>query len=989
MSARRLITVLLLYVSASMPLISVSGSSGQMDMESAISLYRQEGAEKALPEFERLYSEFSDRDDRKNAARARRYIGESHWQLGNYDQSRVYLEAALADMRKLGWMLGEGKTLNVLGLLEWDLGNYDQAISDFEQASQIAAQLGNNRLAGSTLNNMSLVYDEMGDYRTSLAGYQRALKMYEGADFPRGESDTLGNIGGVNLLLGRYEEALGNYQHALTISEMLESKPAMSLDHGNLALCYLGLGRTDTALMHFETALSLAREAGMRKEEALWLRGKANALIRKGQYGLGLENHRVALQIYRQIEARGLLLDALHDMGRLHLTLGDPLSAEAYFEEAIELASDIGLEQAITVNLLSLGDLQLRRERLKEAIAMFRQALDRSSKAGELNYQAESLLRLSVAHRKQQRYQQADAEARQALELAIRTEAKPVAAEAWFAIAEVARADGDLGAAVEAYSKAQAVSAGDTDPELLWQIHYGRAQALIQQGKRLAAVSELEAAVKVIEAVRARIREDRFKAGYVQDKYKVYVELVRLQLELGKIPDAFSTAERLRARSFLEQLESAGPVELSDEDQRQEYALRERVRQLHSALQVEQKIPPRERRQMAIDTFSSELLTAQNDYQAFLDDMQGRYVMSHAVRVPDIGEVQSRLRPREALLEYVIGDGQVMIFVLKQSRLEALSVDLRQIDLVAKVSLVRELIQQPASGHWWAPAASLSGSLLDPVFANGILEETDHLYLVPHGILNYLPFALLPLNASDDQSVVMERFTLSYLPAAATLVQQGGEAVASQSLLAMAPARSRLEHALLEARSITEMYRHPAKLLSGNAATESAFKDQAGAYGLLHLSTHGYFNSANPLLSGLELEPDDENDGLLEVHEILRLSLDARLVTLSACETGLGGGYFNQIPAGDEFVGLTRAFLLAGSRSVLATLWPVDDRSTVDLMEGFYQRLEPSKGRHMQALALADVQRELRKSEKYRHPFYWAAFILVSQQDQVVHVAQN
>ena len=97
----------------------------------------------------------------------------------------------------------------------------------------------------------------------------------------------------------------------------------------------------------------------------------------------------------------------------------------------------------------------------------------------------------------------------------------------------------------------------------------------------------------------------------------------------------------------------------------------------------------------------------------------------------------------------------------------------------------------------------------------------------------------------------------------------------------------------------------------------------------------------NPLLSGIDLEPDPSEDGRLEVHEIMELRLKARLVTLSACETALGTSYFTELPAGDDFVGLTRAFLFAGSRSVLASLWKVEDRSTLELMEAFY----PERGR--------------------------------------------
>ena len=99
--------------------------------------------------------------------------------------------------------------------------------------------------------------------------------------------------------------------------------------------------------------------------------------------------------------------------------------------------------------------------------------------------------------------------------------------------------------------------------------------------------------------------------------------------------------------------------------------------------------------------------------------------------------------------------------------------------------------------------------------------------------------------------------------------------------------------------------------------------------------------------------------------------------TLSACDTAMASGHFAEIPTGDDFVGLTRAFLYAGSRSVLATLWEVDDRSTPALMRGFYSRVEKSD----KAAALIAAQRELRGNAQYQHPYYWAAFILVGKME--------
>jgi CHAT domain-containing protein len=96
----------------------------------------------------------------------------------------------------------------------------------------------------------------------------------------------------------------------------------------------------------------------------------------------------------------------------------------------------------------------------------------------------------------------------------------------------------------------------------------------------------------------------------------------------------------------------------------------------------------------------------------------------------------------------------------------------------------------------------------------------------------------------------------------------------------------------------------------------------------------------------------------------------------------MGSGFFSEIPAGDDFVGLTRAFLQAGSNSVLATLWEVDDRSTVGLMKGFYTHLEESGVNDDKAVALAEAQRSLRSSKKYQHPYYWAPFVLVETKNK-------
>ena len=155
------------------------------------------------------------------------------------------------------------------------------------------------------------------------------------------------------------------------------------------------------------------------------------------------------------------------------------------------------------------------------------------------------------------------------------------------------------------------------------------------------------------------------------------------------------------------------------------------------------------------------------------------------------------------------------------------------------------------------------------------------------------------------------------------------------------------------------------KVFLRKEATVGAFAKYAGSYRYIHLATHGRFDPASPLKSALLLSPETGSNGMLTADTLYSLELDADLVTLSACETGL-----SKIANGDDLVGLTRGFLYAGTSSIVASLWKVDDLATSQLMTRFYQELDKTDKRK----ALQTAQLEIRKT--YAHPYYWAAFQL-------------
>lgn len=961
--------VVLLWGSLLLP-FAARAETAEDQLAAAEALYRKSGASEALPEFERLAKTFKQRGDQRSYSRAVSFIGECQWRLGDYRRASEYLEQALALKSRLGDRVEEAKTLNVMGLVAWTVGDYPQATAKFQRAGEIGREMGDRKLEGAALNNLSLVGDEQGDYRTSLAQYQQVLALYREIDFARGEGDVLGNIGGVYLLLGQFREAANYYTQALAISDRLESKIAQSQDHGNLAMSLIGQGEIDAALAHLDQAAKLAVAAGMRRDEAYWQRIMANAQIEQGHYDQALDDYRAAVATYKDIGAQPELVEADHDIGRLYLLLGDSASAERHFNDAMQLARSIGSARAVTLNLLALGDLQLRREQQVEATALYEQALGRAREASEMAAVSECLLRLALVHREQNDLKQAALDAQQALDIARGTGARAFEAQALFALGEFERLSGDAAAALSRYDAAQTLAAASGDPELMWQILYGRARTLADRGDRASAVVELQKAIVVIEGVRERLRESRFRAGYVQDKYQVYIDLVRLQLQLGHADAAFSAAEQLRARGFVALLDGGRPIAGSEQERLRETELRERIRHLQNALDEEESRTHPERRERAITNFGDDLRAAEQEYEALLDDR------GHLPGTSEHPVTYESLRPqldtKDALVEYVVDRDALIIFVITRHALHARTIALRKTDLVSQVELLRDLIRHPEDERWAKPAVSLAETLIAPLSGMGVTRDVRQLYVVAHGVLNYLPFAVL----SDGAQPLMEHLAIAYLPSAAMIVDAKRRDSSVDSMLVVAPSRSRLKHAPEEASAVDALFRPNSLLLAGGDATETRFRAMAGRYRNLHLATHGYFNKQNPLLSGIELEPDADQDGLLAVHEIMGLKLDADLVALSACQTGLGAGFFSDVPAGDDFVGLTRAFIYAGSAAVLATLWEVDDRSTSVLMKAFYQRLGANGGQTKPA-ALAYAQQKIRSNPKYRHPYYWAAFVLV------------
>jgi CHAT domain-containing protein len=297
---------------------------------------------------------------------------------------------------------------------------------------------------------------------------------------------------------------------------------------------------------------------------------------------------------------------------------------------------------------------------------------------------------------------------------------------------------------------------------------------------------------------------------------------------------------------------------------------------------------------------------------------------------------------------------------------------------VQQVEFVRGMFE-PLRGPgvdslWRAPLRRLHRHLIAPVEATGLLQGKRRLVLVPHAELHYLPFAAL-LGESGPDRFLVQRYELVETPSASVwLALESKRAGPPSRLVAFAPRADVLPGSKREVETIVRIAGASGRAVIGAAATEYEFRRQGPVSGIVHLATFGILNKQNPLFSYVELASGNGHDGRLEVHEIFGLILPADLVVLSACQTGVASGSLADVPAGDDWVGLTRAFLQAGARRVVATLWSVEDWSTASFMERFYREYS-SGGDPVHALAMA--QRAALTAPATSHPFAWAGFIIV------------
>lgn len=934
---------------------------------------------------------------------------------------QLYL-ATLAEARAAGDRWLEARALLAVGWLEGEAGQAQtaiEAIERLEESARVWQELGQPRFAARALDQAGRLTPARGEHRHGLELHLRAAELWRGVGARAEEAGALLQAGYCASFSGDYDRAIALLEDSRHLAQSAGDAGAEANALNDLGLAQRGEGRLHEALASFAAARPLAEAAGDGALAAELHANTGNALSDLGEVEKALGEYQLAVEAYRAAGNRRGEGQALSYVGGVWALLGEQEKALAAYTPALAALRSIqhSFQAAVLQRMGTahhkLGRLQAAERDFGEALVIWR--------ANHLRWGEGMTLAELGALRAEL------GEAKPGLELLAQGLAlsraegdRPREATALDFLGEVRLRQGEAMPSADACREAAALWLALGNPRRQAASLAGLARAERSLGRLAEARAHIEEALAILERLRRNFLSDELRASYlgaVRGYFEFYLDLLleldRQQPRAGLARAALLASEESRARVLLDLLARSGidlgaslPTALRDRRDANAKAVSATQSEL---LALRARGRDDSRRGSALGQQLERLEGERERLEAEVRRASPAYSEVALPAPLPVDEILALLPADTALLEYFLGSEGSFLMVATHDGVGAFRLPPEK-EIAEAVAGLRAALQEPGRrrfGELLAGARRLHQMLIDPAAA--ALAGRRRWLVAPDGPLYYLPFeALLARPPVSDLGrpqpyLVLDR-VVSYVPSASVLARLAGpaDAAAAQALLAFGDpdygageaARMpgavgalvrgveggdagwvfrRLPETGREVAAIARLFpAGSARVFLRAAAREEVVKREASTTRARrwHFAAHALIDEARPQDSGLVLALDEDpaEDGLLQVHEIFGLRLPCELVVLSACETAMGP----QV-RGEGVLGLTRAFLFAGARGLVASLWQVEDRSTADLMVVFYERLQHGRDA---AEALRDAKLELLARGRFSHPFHWAPFIL-------------
>jgi len=904
---------------------------------------------------------------------------------GEYNEAVSVFEEVLAHAIRGGNAAIAWNARFSLGFLYWNIGRIELAEKTFQSALASAPDSGQQGATERARDALTVVRTyllareafQSDDLPAARRHYEQSIRRAEAMECPEFYVKLLRLFSMLSWAESKYPEFHDLNRRALAAARALRHNLEISRCLNNIGLYFWKIDEYEKALDTYEESLHLARETSNIRTETDCLHNISMIYIELGNFEKAIEYAARALHMEIETGNAANLAIEFSNMGTIYRRLSqwtekpeDSERALEYFAEGLGYAGKTGsrIQETILLNNIAtvLSDRKKFGEaktRLFEALAIAEELQDRE-KLGTIN------TNLGIVH-----YHL-----------------------------------GRLEESTHFYQKAIDIAMEFQSGQILWEAYLELGNALAGQGKFEEAAENYRRSIAVIEDIRSSINIEEHKAGFIgtDKRLDAYHRLIALLARLHQDdPDgphggeAFQILERAKARAFLDSLEVSDVAlnhGLSIQHANREKELTREISSVYIEMLVPDLSPDHTQRLInRLDKLEDEL-------KALMLEIRAHNPAYADLKYPEpltLREARRSLARRNTVfLSFSIGRDESWAFALGPSSFKIYPLPSRgQIqDLVFEH---RKAVSDRDNRDFSA-GARLYRKLVEP----GLPAGVGNIVVVPDDVLHLLPFETLP-TGDKPETWLIEKAAVSYVPSLSVLrqlherrkangrfakdllafgdpdygensVDHGTEIFHDgKAVLPLPSSFSPLRFSRIETEKIEALFR-PGRTETrlGSEATENAVKSAPlSDFRIIHFAAHGVIDNKKPGRSSIVLAMDDDprEDGFLQMREIFNLRMNADLVVLSACKTGLG-----RFIRGEGIEGLARAFFYSGASSVIMSLWAVNDEATSLLMERFYLHLRSS---HTLAGALRTAKREMIRSETANHPFYWAGFILTGKAD--------
>ena len=832
--------------------------------------------------------------------------------------------------------------------------DFKKAIDFHERLLTMAKEDGDRSREGKVYAGLSMIYYKLGDFKKAIDLCERRLKIAKEQEDKTAEGCAYGNLGACYDSLGDFRNAIHYHELCLKSAKDRGDRPVEGRAFGNLGAAYNSLGDFTKAIDYNESCLKIAKEMKDRSEE-----GRAYGCLGVAYNSLGdlkkaIDYLELNLKVAKEVKDRYGEGRAYGNLGEAYRSLGDLKKAKDYFELSLKIAKEIEDRHAEGRTYGRLGKVYESLGELDRAIDYNERFLIFSKEVKDRFGEGRAFGQLGNAYCRLGDYPKGIGYHEIGLKIAREVGDKFGEGCAYGDLGRAYFALGDIQKAIQ-YHKHWLETANQMDNVAQEGIAYANLGFSYESlGSLQEALDCFQNSVKAFNNVRARLQsKDEWKIDLRDMTKNPYTGLWRVLLNLGRSDESLCAAEKGRAQALNDLMESSYGIRTAD------------VRSITEEETIH-------------DILSD--IQCSTSFAVFHEGVINFWVIQRdkdiCRRVKKVGELSTR--------DDVISSVQNLVACTFEDIGVRAGVNCedRSLNKLRKPSLIKEnsdQTQSHSSKMQRQRLRELYDAVIDPI-ADTI--QGDELIIVPEGPLWLAPYAAF---MDSNSNYLCESFRIRVIPSLTSLKlildcpadhhsRTGAllvgdpwvQEVTSYNLCQLPFARKEVKKIgeILHTLPLTEV-------ITGTDATKDEVLKRLSSVALVHIAAHGNMETGEialaPNPTRASREPEDK-DFLLTMSDVLNVKLRAKLVVLSCCHSGRG-----EIKA-EGVVGIARAFLGAGARSVLVSLWAIDDEATLEFMKNFYQHLV--EGRRASE-ALNRAMKHMRESDKFSEVKYWAPFVLI------------